>query len=160
MHVASPITAPLTKLDRFLRQTWLECCGHMSAFEIEGTRYASSPMERERSMRAPLQQLLEVGSKFFYEYDYGSTTELVLEVVALREQGTPKSSVQLLARNEAPHVICHRCGDQPATLICSQCAWGAEGWLCEACSVAHPCGDEMCLPVANSPRVGVCAYTG
>jgi hypothetical protein len=40
--------------------------------------------------------------KFFYEYDYGSPTALVLKVVALREQGLPKGSVRLLARNEAP----------------------------------------------------------
>jgi len=42
--------------------------------------------------------------KFLYEYDYGSTTALVLKVVALREQGLPKGAVQLLARNEAPRV--------------------------------------------------------
>jgi len=27
MHVAVPLTAPLSKLDDFLRHTWLECCG-------------------------------------------------------------------------------------------------------------------------------------
>jgi len=98
--------------------------------------------------------------KFLYEYDYGSTTALVLKVVALREQGLPKGAVQLLARNEAPRVNCRRCGIQPATQICTECAWNGEGWLCEACAVAHECGDEMCLPVVNSPRVGVCGYTG
>ncbi|HEY6384585.1 MAG TPA: hypothetical protein VIX91_02775 [Candidatus Acidoferrum sp.] len=45
------------------------------------------------SMTARLNQLLEVGMKFFYEYDYGSPTALVLKVVALREQGLPKGAV-------------------------------------------------------------------
>lgn len=72
MHVAVPLTAPLSKLDDFLRQTWLECCGHLSAFEIGGKRYASEPMDQEMSMRARLSEVLEVGMKFFYEYDYGS----------------------------------------------------------------------------------------
>jgi len=158
MHVAVPVTAPLSKLDDFLRHTWLECCGHLSAFEIGGKRYAS---DEEMSMRARLSQVLEVGMKFFYEYDYGSTTALVLKVVALREQGLlPKGAVQLLARNEAPQVSCQRCSIHPATQICTECAWNGEGWLCEACAVAHECGDEMCLPVVNSPRVGVCGYTG
>jgi hypothetical protein len=74
MHVAVPVTAPLNKLDDFLRHIWLECCGHLSAFEIGDNRYASEPGEEARSMRAPLSQVLEVGMKFFYEYDYGSPT--------------------------------------------------------------------------------------
>jgi len=168
MHVAAPMTAPLSKLDHFLRHTWLECCGHLSAFEIGGNRYASSPMDedelmdKELNMRARLSQVLEVGMRFFYEYDYGSTTALALKVVALREQGSAKvkSGVQLLARNEAPQVSCHRCGNKPATQVCTECACNGEGWLCDACAVAHECGDEMCLPVVNSPRVGVCGYTG
>jgi len=160
MHLSAPVTAPLSKLDRFLRDIWLECCGHMSAFEIDGTRYASAQMDGWRSARAPLGQVLEVGTKFFYEYDFGSTTELVLNVVALREQGTPKGAVQLLARNEAPQITCSQCETQPATEICTECAWDGAGWLCEACVAEHECGDEMCLPVVNSPRVGVCGYTG
>ena len=117
-------------------------------------------MDEEVSMTARLSQVLEVGMKFFYEYDYGSTTALVLKVVALRGQGLPKGAVQLLARNEAPHISCQRCSIRPANQICTECAFEGEGWLCEACAVAHECGDEMCLPVVNSPRVGVCGYTG
>jgi hypothetical protein len=160
MHLAVPVTAPLSKLDSFLRDIWLECCGHMSGFEINGSRYASARMEGEMSTRAPLRQVLEVGTKFIYEYDYGSTTELALKVVALRDQGTPKNAVQLLARNEAPQILCDECGAEPATQICTECAWNGEGCLCETCTAAHECGDEMRLPVVNSPRVGVCAYTG
>jgi late competence protein required for DNA uptake (superfamily II DNA/RNA helicase) len=115
-------------------------------------------MDEEMDMGTRLNQVLEVGMRFFYEYDYGSTTALALKVVALRERGSAK--VQLLARNEAPQVTCQRCGNKPATQICTECAWNGEGWLCKSCLVAHECGDEMCLPVVNSPRVGVCGYTG
>ncbi len=160
MHLAVSVNTPLSKLDHFLRREWLECCGHMSAFEIGGQRYASAPMDRERNMRAPLSQVLEVGMKCFYEYDYGSTTALALKVAALREQSSPKGAIQLLARNEAPRIICYRCGIHPATQICTECASNGEGGLCEGCAIAHECGDEMCLPVVNSPRVGVCGYTG
>jgi hypothetical protein len=89
MHVAVPLTAPLSKLDDFLRHTWLECCGHLSAFEVGGKRYTSDPADEEMSMRARLSEVFEVGMKFFYEYDYGSPTALVLKVIALREQGLP-----------------------------------------------------------------------
>ena len=124
MHVAVPLTAPLSKLDDFLRHTWLECCGHLSAFEIACERYASEPMDEEMSMSAR-SEVLEVGMKFSYEYDYGSPTALVLKVVALREQGLPKGAVQLLARNEAPQVSCQRCSIQSATQICTEWVeWG------------------------------------
>jgi hypothetical protein len=42
LHLELPATATLEDLDRFLRDIWLECCGHLSAFEIAGQSYASS----------------------------------------------------------------------------------------------------------------------
>jgi hypothetical protein len=47
MHVEVPASATLDVLDRFLRDTWLECCGHMSEFEIDGTRYSVEPMDMD-----------------------------------------------------------------------------------------------------------------
>ena len=35
--------ATLKDLDSFLRDIWLECCGHLSAFEIYGTSYEIAP---------------------------------------------------------------------------------------------------------------------
>jgi len=152
LHVAVPASAPLNKVDRFLRRTWLECCGHMSAFRIDGTEYASTSTK-------PLNRALDVGMKFFHEYDFGSTTELVLTVVALRDQGTPKNAVQLLARNEPPQVVCGQCGERLATQICTECEWDDVVEFCETCAATHP-HDEMFLPLVNSPRAGVCGYVG
>jgi hypothetical protein len=163
LHVAVPAEAPLRKLDDFLRDIWLECCGHMSAFTIGGRRYAASPMAdlQEEGMRAPLGQVLQAGDKFSYEYDYGSTTELALRAVGLREGATKRGAVQLLARNEAPKILCDACkAGRLATQICTECAWKGKGWLCEECATTHECGFDTFLPVVNSPRVGVCAYAG
>ncbi len=41
MHLEVPATDTLDDLDTFLRDTWLECCGHLSAFEIAGVSYMS-----------------------------------------------------------------------------------------------------------------------
>jgi hypothetical protein len=162
MHVAVPAEATLTGLDQFLRKIWLECCGHMSCFTIGGTRYSRSPMteldEKRTSVR--LNRVLEAGLKFSYEYDYGSTTELTLKVVGPREQGTSGGGVQLLARNEEPQVKCQRCKQQLATKICTECDCRGQGWLCKACAGEHECGEEATLPVVNSPRAGVCGYSG
>lgn len=162
MHLAAPVEAPLSRVDAFLRQVWLECCGHMSAFTIAGQRYASEGMKDlgESGMGARLSRLLEPGMAFSYEYDYGSTTELNLKAVGLRGQGTNQGTIELLARNYLPQVACERCGSQPATQICTECAWKDQGWLCDTCAADHECGTEMCLPAVNSPRAGVCGYTG
>ena len=44
--------------------------------------------------------------------------------------------------------------------VCTECVFDDGGWLCETCAVKHECGEEMLLPVVNSPRVGMCGYTG
>jgi len=36
IHLSAPANATLKDLDRFLRDIWLECCGHLSAFTIKG----------------------------------------------------------------------------------------------------------------------------
>jgi hypothetical protein len=161
LHVGLPVDAPLSALDSFLRRIWLECCGHMSCFSIGPLRYASSPMGElaERGMRVALNRVLEVGTSFTYEYDYGSTTELKLRVVGLREHETKGKGVVLLARNDAPEIACDVCG-KPATQVCGDCSWSGGGWLCDGCGRKHKCGEDMLLPVVNSPRVGVCGYSG
>ncbi len=160
MHVALPVTATLAKLDGFLRETWLECCGHISSFEIAGERYGSDPTDGEATLKRPLQKVVGAGMKFSYLYDYGSTTELKLKVAGVLTDGTPKGAAQLLARNEPPAVLCSTCGVGLATEICGECAWNNHGWLCAGCAGSHSCEEEMRLPVTNSPRVGVCAYVG
>lgn len=66
----------------------------------------------------------------------------------------------MLARNHDPQLPCEKCGKGVATQICSDCQWSGEGWLCDKCAGRHKCGEEMLLPVVNSPRAGVCGYTG
>ncbi len=82
-----------------------------------------------------------------------------MKVVAERVGEAQGKSIQVLARNEAPLISCEVCG-KPATEVCAQCIYEGAGWLCEACAEEHECGEEMLLPVVNSPRVGMCGYTG
>jgi hypothetical protein len=46
MHLEMPAALTLADLDDFLRDIWLECCGHLSAFKIGNISY-SSIMEDE-----------------------------------------------------------------------------------------------------------------
>lgn len=161
MHLEVQSDEMLRDLDGFLRNTWLECCGHLSAFRIEGGTYISSQSEEidDESMDFALSKVLRVGTKFYHEYDFGTTTELTLRVLSERKSGFRGKSIRLLARNNPPLIACGSCG-KTATQVCTQCIWSGEGWLCDTCADEHACGEEMCLPVVNSPRVGMCGYTG
>lgn len=155
--------ATLKDLDQFLRDIWLECCGHMSAFEIGGTEYISHDDRGcgDRSMNIKLGKVLENGMKFRYEYDFGSTTVLKLKVVSEHSGIKRRNKIELMARNILPEIKCAVCGGK-ATQICTECMWDGEGEaeLCDGCAAEHECGEEMMLPICNSPRCGVCGYEG
>jgi len=162
MHLELPADATLQTLDDFLRTTWLECCGHLSKFEIGGVSYSSYPDPEfgDKSMRVKAGTVLHAGEQFLHEYDFGTTTELRLKVVGEREGQAKGKAIQVLARNEPPQIVCKECG-KPATEVCTECIYDeGGGWLCETCAEEHACGEDMLLPVVNSPRVGMCGYTG
>ncbi len=166
LHLEVPAAAKLQSLDQFLRAIWLECCGHLSAFTIDGVTYSSSPSPdsffggaRDQSMAKKLYAVLAPGMTFEHEYDFGSSTNLKLKVVGELKQTHNSKDISILARNNPPQIKCETCG-KPATLVCSQCIYNAEAWFCDACAPKHECGEEMMLPVTNSPRVGVCGYAG
>jgi len=163
LHLFARADATLADVDSYLRNIWLECCGHMSAFSIEGTSYSVAPMDEfaDRPMTVKLSKVLGPKMKFKHEYDFGSTTQLALTVVAERPIPKTKEKILLAARNEMPTIPCGVCKDSPATMICSDCGgYEAGGWLCDDCAKEHGCGEEMLLPFVNSPRTGVCGYTG
>src|SRR5579862_1072328 len=45
MHIEVPAQESLQTLDDFLRDIWLECCGHLSAFKIDGVSYENNDPE-------------------------------------------------------------------------------------------------------------------
>lgn len=75
-----------------------------------------------------------------------------------RETASGKA-VRVVARNEPPIWPCDTCG-QPATLVCAQCVYDGQAFYCAEHGPSHDCGEEMLLPVVNSPRMGVCGYAG
>lgn len=81
------------------------------------------------------------------------------KVVSEFKANIKDNPIEILARNEAPGLKCEKCGKM-ATQVCSQCIYDGAGWLCDDCSEDHECGEDMMLPVVNSPRVGVCGYCG
>ena len=285
MHLEIPAAATLDDLDNFLRYIWLECCGHLSEFEIDGESYSAVPdddmgmnltllqdldedeedeeeeaqmpgmeeiatamseqltlefktdlkevpvdqieqkleeliaanmppgmsagalpmlrpllsqmaeslqqgtlaqdlegmeeeeEEEEGGIWSELGEVLEVGKKFSYVYDFGSSSTLSLRVIDEREgvvpvvedeeledeepeDGEDEIAIFVMARNEPPALVCHICG-QPATHVASSSEYDspAETALCDTHTKQAEYPDDL-LPLVNSPRTGICGYTG
>ncbi len=123
-------------------------------------------MQRESDMDVELQKALKVGQKFTYEYDFGSTTDLALRVVSERDgfiEDEDSDNIEILARNDAPEMPCVVCG-KPAQKVAPGYFFGIEEHAYCSAKCAKKNNEEFSfsemLPVVNSPRVGVCAYTG
>ena len=148
LHVAAGRDGNLRRLDDLLRHVWLECCGHMSKFYTTG--------RQEISMNRGLSQVFaSTGDRINHVYDFGTSTEVVVSLVGLTEGTSVKPVVA--SRNEPPIWPCDVCGE-PASNVCSECYDG--GFCCVRHAGDHNCGEDMLLPVVNSPRMGVCGYTG
>lgn len=152
LYLEARASAPLKQLDSQLRRIWLECCGHMSAFRCSGSEF---PMRTKVAAALPRK-----GARFSYEYDFGSTTALVGQVIGTREGCLGRSPVRVLARNDAIDWRCANCS-RPAVIVCPFCIQEDDCLFCEAHAQEHPCAaEEVYLPVVNSPRMGVCGYVG
>jgi hypothetical protein len=176
IHLEAPASATFGKLDGVLRDLWLECCGHLSAFRFPRKRvrpmspqgfaqmfqqFAAGGLQdemddEEQMMAERLGKRLQTGVKLEYEYDFGSTTALSLRVLNEYAVAAAKPKIRLLARNEPPDIACDQCR-KPATKFCVEC----EGTpLCDPCAAKHECGEDCLMPILNSPRAGVCGYCG
>jgi hypothetical protein len=137
----------LIDIDYFLRNIWLECCGHLSCFTINNEHYEiqPDPMFNSRSMRVRLNKILQQGMIFEYVYDYGSSTALVIKVVSSRCGRIKKDKeepVQLIARNDPIIFKCHSCKRAKATNICTICLYEKNrqrASLCENYMKQHEC---------------------
>jgi hypothetical protein len=158
----------LSDLDSFLRDIWLECCGHLSSFTIDNQTYESQIDEftkYSKTMRIKLNKILQTGMSFEYIYDYGSSTELIIKVISFFSSIMNKKEkvIKIAARNNEIQFNCIKCQKEKATEICTVCLYEAgriHSSFCNRCIKQHKCGEEMALPIANSPRSGVCGYTG
>lgn len=149
--------AQLGDLDQLIRDVWVECCGHLSAFEIRGVSYDSSDDEwSSGTMDVLILDVVGPGGVFTYDYDFGSTTSLSLKVIGATPVA-PEGPICLIARNNRPNVPCDLCGGEAAFVV-NESDWGMPQYCCEKClSSAGP--DPCCVNIiANSPRNGVCDY--
>ena len=164
LHLGIRADATLTELDYTLRDLWLECCDHLSTFTICEKDYLSSalgapaPWEEDLSMDVAIGEVLPHRMSVAYTYDFGSSTNLVVEstnVYDLPSSEAAVDTIQVLVRNHEPLLVCNVCHKRAAYLE------AVDGWVSEGrhfCEDHLPVDDDLLYPILNSPRCGVCAY--
>ena len=155
LRVEANNKATLKDLDALIRNVWVECCGHLSQFGNYGN---------ELGKTRNIVDTLHPGDSIAYTYDFGSSTELLVEALAYGSAAlTDNKKIELVARNYLPPSPCAKCGQQ-ATQVCAACV--AEEGMALACgdcaekyhNEENEDEEHYILPLANSPRSGVCGY--
>lgn len=168
LHMEMRGTALLEDLDEYLRAIWLECCGHLSSFNLGGVSYTQIFDDGmnwgvQKAMDVPVGTLFDPGMETPYQYDFGTTSELVIKVLDVRQgKSLTPNPIMLMARNKLDPSVCVVCG-APATSICQTCLWENEGADCTYCdehAEDHDCDEPFVQGIYNSPRTGMCGYDG
>lgn len=146
----------LEALDRYLRAIWLECCGHMSKFSV-GDAWRG----RDIGMTRRVERAFDSAEELIHVYDFGtSSVTRIRRVGERRGSAATNRPVVMMARNDAPAFECMEC-HASAALLCLECVYDdRSGMLCAEHGVGHPRDDDELMPVVNSPRMGLCGYTG
>ena len=146
LYLDIPATSALSTLDRFLRNIWLECCGHMSQFYLPDDQVVGKTNRIS---------ILSRGKKLCYDYDFGTPTSLVITSMGYLYRPAQRSAVRLLARNTPPVFPCKECAN-PSDWV--DVEHDPKAFYCEECMKNREEGGY--LPVTNSPRMGECGYCG
>ena len=155
LHLLVKGDATMKTIDGFLRDIWLECCGHLSGFGHKNFKI---------KMKDLVEDVFQPKIKIYHDYDYGTTTRVFLNAKK-QYQLNLKERIILLSRNEPLKIMCTSCKKKPAISICTVCCYEEMAFYCKQCSEKHA---ETCedfadyaeMPVVNSPRMGECGYTG
>ena len=171
LYIRAHKTATLMDIDALIRTTWVECCGHLSAFRSKEDSYMVMAMEGDdpgtKTMEENAAKALAKSRTLEYEYDFGTPTMLAVRAAGACSSAGMKRTAEVVARNSKLVLDCGTCGAKgAAALICPECVWGDQSpLLCKKCAKKHehegePADTSIYLPVVNSPRMGMCGYTG
>lgn len=143
----------LSSLDKFLRKIWLECCGHLSEFTYAGIEKVG------KSTKIGL--ILGPNGKLNYEYDFGSSTDLVITCVGRHYVPSRKNGIELVARNVPTEYSCSECGEEAVVFAPGYYNdFEDDKFYCEECYDKFEDDGSLFFTVTNSPRMGVCGYEG
>lgn|GEM_PF-2109566 len=166
MYISMGKNAKLKDLDKFIRDVWVECCGHLSCFKIKDKIYGESRIEDDiwnhynGDLNIRIKNLVQIKNIFEYEYDFGSTTYITIKVIDEFSDIKTKNNIEILARNNEPIVKCSDCGEK-AKYEFEDGYEGIRKCLCDKCIENYNQSEDNYIEeieCANSPRFGICDY--
>lgn len=164
MYLAVSSSAVLLDLDLFLREIWLECCGHNSTFIVEqpipnADRNKENPPVHVNHMKTSVRDIFKPGLVLDHEYGAPDVTSLRLRVLSQHKNGGPDEKIKLLAKNLMPEYTCNTCGNA-GTEICMACIHEQDNPMyCRDCAADHREDHRHTILMAcNSPRMGCIFY--
>jgi len=98
--------APMSFLDAFLRDIWMECCNHLSSFacvacDEDFDENAKQPKGNNRpTMERHIASVFASCVIAVYRYDFGTTTSVLIQRVSVTENAKQDVGIFVLARNE------------------------------------------------------------
>lgn len=175
MFVGCVCSTTLEELDVFLREKWVDCCGHMSEYtksksgKIIGMKTTMDQVYQQtypivdskkstKSAKSTKSNVMMEIEPIRYDYDFGSPTTLFITILQKYEKCIFDDKIFLLMENDPILFKCKKCRKR-STQICDSCIIK----LCVNCSKKHECpeSDEAIIyDLYNSPRIGVCGYFG
>jgi len=148
-------SADLEHLDQYLRAIWLECCGHLSEYSLDSQEHMKVAKFRTAD------DVFAPGLVLHHLYDFGTSSHTNIQVLGA-SQGKPVNQhpISLLARNQMPEETCAEC-EQKAAWMCMECLieFSEMTFLCDRHRKKHV-HTEGPLTLVNSPRLGMCGYSG
>jgi hypothetical protein len=153
LFIDLPMNKTLREVDTFLRKIWLECCGHLSSFH-DPVDLIHTHIPKNSKLKS-----FDKGEVITHLYDYGTTSHTSVTFMGSISREKQRNTVRLLARN-APLVFnCEDCGklaDDTYFFFYD----GTSKLLCTSCGSEYESDTYSTLPIINSPRMGMCGYTG
>ena len=134
IYVIAGTKCKFLDIDKFLKDIWCECCGHMSEYHI--------------SKKTSLNKYGE-NDIFIYEYDMGDTTTVYIEIKKILEGKSNNNKIKLVHQNEKPKILCIKCK------INAKYYYMGDP-LCKKHSDVSE--EEPLAKISNSPRSGFCGY--
>lgn len=131
-------------IDSFLRKKWCECCNHLSFF--------TNLKNNEKISKTKKIIEFDIGDKFIYKYDMGSTTTIYCEILGKMEGIDRNNKINILKQNDKQYIICSNCNKKYSEYIIDNEAY------CKKCVSKIDDETDIMLNIVNSPRTGICGY--
>jgi len=125
----------IKQLDKFLKEYWLECCGHKSVMKNFMGQLKLTSIVKPENME--------------YEYDMGSTSFVDINYVATIKYKT--KGITVVMHNVDNNVVCSTCHKNKC--YCMDCNRAT----CVDCEQkCGKCENDEFYEYVNSPRLGLC----